>query len=133
MRIIDFLYYILYRAFYQYSGKKEKMPSGTSLLLTLLSSTNTILLLAIVLKFGINKGYLFPYYNHIKVFFGSIFLILYFSFKRYFIKENNYVRIVAKYDTKYKNRIKLIRFAGFLYLILTPLSLIMIAILIGRL
>lgn len=117
---------------YQYSVKKEMMPNGTSLLLTLLLSTNTILFFAIILRFSFTKGFFLPYDNYIKIFFGSIFFIWYFILKRYFIEKENYILIIEKYDTKYKDKIKLIRIMGFLYLILTPISFIVFAIIISH-
>ena len=133
MKPINFLYYILFRTMYQYSVKKEMMPNGTSLLLTMLLSTNT-LMITFPLKFIITKGSLtlFPYNIIIKLILCSIFFIWYFIFKYYFIKNGNYVWIIEKYDAKYAGRIKLIRIMGFLYLILTPISFIVFAIIISH-
>lgn len=132
MKLTNFLYYILFRAIYQYSVKKEMMPNGTSLLLTLLLSTNTILFFSMILRFSFTKGFFLPYDNCIKIFFGSIFFIWYFILKRYFIEKENYVWIIEKYDAKYKDRIKLIRIIGFLYLILSPISFIVLMVVLSR-
>lgn len=132
MKIIIFLYYTLFKALYKYSVKKKMMPNGTSLLLTMLLSTNT-LMYTFPLKFVIPKGFLLPYDAYVKLFLGSIFFIWYFILKRYFIEKKNYVWIIEKYDIKYKDRIKLIRIMGFIYLILTPISFLFLAIIISRL
>lgn len=131
MRILNFLYYTLYRTFYQYSAKKEMVPNGTSLLLTMLVSTN-IIMITFPLKFIITKGTFtpFPYNLIIRIILLSIFIINHFVFKSYFVKKENYVWIIEKYDSKYK--IKWIRIIGFLYTILTPLSFIVLAIIISH-
>lgn len=133
MKMINFLYYTLSRAFYEYSEKKEKVPNGASLLLTLLLSINT-LMLTFSLKFIIPKGALtlFPYNIMIRVIFGSIFFLWYFFCRRFYVKKGNYIWIIEKYDKKYKERIKEIRYIGFLYTFLTPLCFIILAFFISR-
>jgi hypothetical protein len=132
MRILNFLYYILYRTFYQYSAKKEMMPNGTSLLLTMLLSTNIIMII-FPLKFIIPKGTLipFPYNLIVRIILLSVFVINRYAFKSYFVKKENYVWIIDKYDSKYKDKIKWIKIIGFLYTILTPISFIVLAIIIS--
>lgn len=132
MKIINFLYYILFKALYQYSDKKEMVPNGVNLLLTMLIATNS-LMCTFPLKFVIPKGFLHPYDGYVKLFLGSIFFIWFFILKKYFISDKNYVLIIEKYDEQYINSAKLIRFLGFLYIILTPTSFLFLAMFLSRL
>ena len=132
MRVLIFLYYALYKLSTVIKRREAIDHINACSILSIMLSTNTILFFAIVLRFSFAKGFFLPYDNYIKIFFGSIFFILYFILKRYFIKKENYVWIIEKYDVKYKDKIKLIRIIGFLYMILTPISFIMFAIIISH-
>ncbi|RKS01445.1 hypothetical protein [Flavobacterium sp. 102] len=132
MRILSFLYYALYKLSTVIKRKEDIDHIIACNILSVMLSTNTILFFAIVLRFSFAKGFFLPYDNYIKIFFGSIFFIWYFILKRHFIEKEYYVWIIGKYDTEYKDRIKLIRIIGFLYLIFTPISFIVFAIFISR-
>lgn len=132
MKVLIFLYYALYKLSTIIKRRVAIDHINACNILSVMLSTNTILFFAIILRFSFTKGFFLPYDNYIKIFFGSIFFIWYFILKRYFIEKENYILIIEKYDTKYKDKIKLIRIMGFLYLILTPISFIVFAIIINR-
>ena len=131
MKLINFLYYILYRAFYQYSVKKEMLPNGVSLLLTLLFSTNILLIICITIKILNIRLSEANSFIHITAFL-SVFVFNRFMFKYYFIKKENYIWIINKYDENYKDYFKLIRAVGILYTFLTPMSFYMICVYIAN-
>ena len=131
MKLINFLYYILYKAFYPYSVKKEMMPNGVSLLLTLLFSTNILMIIGISFKILNIRLSVANSLVHISAFL-SVFIINRFLFKYYFINKKNYILILNKYDEKYKDKFNLIQIIGFLYTFLTPLSFYIIFVYIAN-
>ncbi len=117
-RVFEFLYYSLYRMFALIKRVGEKDENLASFFYSILLSTNTINIL-FLLKFVIPKGSFTPYpYNVLlKVLLASFFFIWYFACKNYFLKQENYVRIIAFYKNKHEdNRMALI---GILYSLFT--------------
>jgi hypothetical protein len=130
INVFDFLYYCLYRIFTLVKRVGEKDENLASLLYSLMLSTNTITLSLLPLKFIIPKGFFaeFPLNVLFYIIFITVFIIWYFVCKHYFLKKENYVRIISHYEEKYPT--EKIRFAiiGITFFILTPTVFITIAI-----
>ena len=133
MRVFEFLYYCLYRIFALVKRVGEKDQNLASSFYAILLSTNTITFF-FPLKFIITKGTFTPYpYNIlIKAIFASIFFIWYFICKNYFLKKENYIRIIEHYEGKYADNKVLMAIIGIVYFILTPLTFITLAIWLSR-
>lgn len=128
MKIFEFLYYCLYRVFKLVKRVGVKDEYLAAKFYSILLSTNTIMLF-FPLKFVIRKGVFtpFPYNLLIKIMLGSIFFIWYFICKNYFVKEENYIRIISSYENDYKPIV-----VGILYSIISFLSFITFAMILSR-
>ena len=95
----EFLYYCLYRMFTLIKRVGEKDENLASSFFSILLSTTTITLF-FPLRFIIPKGFFTPrpYDVLLKFTLGSIFIIWYFICKYYFLKKENYLRIIASYE-----------------------------------
>lgn len=124
----EFLYYCLYRVFTLVKRVGEKDENLASSIYAVLLSTNTIVLL-FPLKFIIPKGSLTPFpYNFLtKAFFFVIFFIWYFICKNYFLKKENYIRIISHYEERFPTKKKQMALIGIAYFLLTPLIFIILA------
>jgi len=111
----------------------EKDENLASSFYAIILSTNTIAL-SFPLKFIIPKGSLapFPYNVLIKAAFISIFFIWYFICKYYFLKKENYKRIISYYEEKYPGKNKQMATIGITFFILTPLVFISLAMWLSR-
>ena len=128
-RAFEFLYYCLYRMFALIKRVGEKDENLASLFYSVLLSTNMITFL-LPLKFIIPKGALtpFPYNVLTKAILIVIFFIWYFVCKYYFLKKENYVRIISHYEERFPNKKKQIAVIGIFYSIATFLSFYITAI-----
>src|SRR4051812_34573417 len=97
--VFEFLYYCLYRVFALVKRVGEKDENLASSMHSVLLSTYTIVLF-FPLKFIIPKGALtpFPYNILTKVSFFIVFFVWYFICKYYFLKKENYIRIISHYE-----------------------------------
>ena len=129
----EFLYYCLYRVFALIKRVGEKDENLASLLYSLLLSTNTIMFF-FPLKFIIPKGALTPFpYNVItKGIFIAIFFVWYFACKHYFLKMENYLRIISHYEERFPGKRKQMALIGIAYFLLTPLTFIVLATWLSR-
>ena len=128
INVFEFLYYSLYRVFKLVKRVGERDENLASSFFSILLSTNTIAVF-FPLKFIIAKGTFTPYpYNVlIKVMFAFVFFIWYFICKYYFIKKENYIRIIEHYESKYPDKKVQMAIIGIVYFILTPLTFISLA------
>lgn len=105
MKLFEFIYYCLYRiiASIKRVGVRDEKLASDLYLAPLFLNTFMLLfpLLRIAPKYLINESIL----KIISILFsGSIFFFLHFFCKYYFIKKENYVRILNNYQHKIKNR-----------------------------
>jgi hypothetical protein len=121
-RIFDFLYYCLYRMFALIKRVGEKDENLASSFYAVLLSTNTLMLVALC-KFYIPLHLVNQYL--LKGSFFIFFFIWYFVCKYYFLKKENYLRIITIYEAKYKRRNKQMAVVGVFYSITTFLSFYM--------
>ena len=130
----EFLYYCLYRMFALIKRVGEKDENLASSFFSILLSTNTIVL-CFSLKFVIPKGFFTPYpYNIlIKIVLGSVFVMWYFFCKYFFLKKENYKRIIISYEKKYLGRNKSMALLGIIYSLVTFSSFISLAMWISKL
>lgn len=100
---------------------------------SILLSTNTMFFL-LPLKFIIPLGTFTPppYYNILKIVFGSFFLIWYFICKYYFLHKKKCVEIIAFYEQKGGEKNKQMAIYGILYCLLTFISFIVSAMVLSR-
>jgi hypothetical protein len=132
-RAFEFLYYCLYRVFALVKRVGEKDENLASSFYAILLSTNTIVLF-FPLKFIIPKGALtpFPYNVLTKVIFIAIFFVWYFICKYYFLKKENYLRIISFYENEYEGRNTQMAIIGTLYSLFTFSSFIGLAMWLSR-
>lgn len=117
MIVLDFLFYIVFRAF-RLIPRKEKIDHLlASSFLSILLTTNVICLLFISKLLQLLK----VRYQITKIYW-VIFLIYgcwYFFNKWYFIKSNRQENIILSFDNKYYNSFRIMGFLGFIYIFLT--------------
>lgn len=123
MNLFKFLYFTTYSFFYKYSQKRELVPKATSKLLSLLLSTNTLMLFFFIrYTEGKNLFRIYPYNYFLKIIMLLIFVMWYFICDHYFIKKGKYEKIIEYYMNKYpENNFGII---GILYIIGTLVSFI---------
>lgn len=119
-KAFEFLYYCLYRMFTLIKRVGEKDENLASSFFSILLSTKTILLL-FFLRYTEAKNIFSQHpYDHIfKVFILIIFVVWYFFCKNYFLKKENYKRIVVFYENKYNGKNRELVLIGIIYSILT--------------
>ncbi|SNR46913.1 hypothetical protein SAMN04487979_10721 [Flavobacterium sp. ov086] len=120
MRIFDFLFYCLYRMFASIKRVGEKDENLASIFFSVLLSTHSLMIFFLT-RYIFPKGYfsLFPYNIILKLLIGSVFLIWYFICNHYFLKNENYIRIVSFYENIYKEQNRKIAWIGVLYSLAT--------------
>lgn len=133
MRIIEFLYYCLFRMFALIKRKGERDENLAASFYAILLTTN-LLMLSLPLKFVIPKGVLlaFPYSILIKTFILSCFFLMYHICKYFFLKKKHYLRVIPYYESKYEGKNKQLAFIGILYMVLTFGSFITLITWISR-
>lgn len=111
----------------------EKDENLASLFYSILLSTNTIAIF-FPLKFIIPKEALTPYpYNVLlKVVLASVFFMWYFICKYYFLNRENYIRIIAHYESKYESQNKRMALIGIMYSLISFISFISLAMFLSR-
>lgn len=131
--IFEFLYYCLYRIFALIKRVGEKDENLASLFYSILLSTNSIMIF-FPLKFIIPKGTFTPppYNVLIKIILGSVFFIWYFVCKYYFLKKENYIKIITHYENKYEGQNKRMALVGITYSLITFISFISLAMVLSR-
>lgn len=129
IKVFEFLFYCLYRMFALVKRVGEKDENLASSFYSILLSTKSILLLSVVIRFSNYKVFFleYPYSYGLKLFMGIIFIAWYFICKHYFIKKENYKRIIEYYENKLIDKNKLIAAIGILYFIFSFLFVIIIA------
>ena len=99
----------------------EKDENLASSFYSILLSTKLMLPLILLIKYfhlsNIFIGYPFNY--RINLFIGVVFLLIYFSCKYYFIKLDNYKRIVKYYENQFFGKNKAMALIGLLYSVST--------------
>ena len=133
MIIFDFLFYCLYRVSGLPRRVGEKDETLASLFFSILLASNTIMIM-FPLKFLIQKGTFDSVLLKValKITLASIFFIWYFICKNYFLKHENYLRIIQKFAIKYKNRNKQMALIGIVYSLVTFVSFISAAFWLSR-
>jgi len=133
MMMFEFLYYCLYRMFALIKRVGEKDENLASLFYSILLSTNTGLIL-FVLRYIVPKGFFLQYpYNVLpKLMYVSILFIWYFVCKFYFLKKENYIRIIDHYENKYESQNKRMALIGITYSLITFISFISLAMFLSR-
>ncbi|GIV29549.1 MAG: hypothetical protein KatS3mg028_0615 [Bacteroidia bacterium] len=129
MNVLDFLYYSLYRVFKLVKRVGEKDENLTSSFFALLLSIN-ILSIFLIFKLIISLNWINQHL--LKGSFFIVFFILYFICKNYFLKKENYLRIVSFYESKYKRRNNQMAIIGVLYALITFLCFIALAMWLSR-
>ena len=130
MKVFEFLYYCLYRMFALIKRVGEKDENLASLFYSVLLSTKTILLF-FFLRYSEAKNIFlhYPYDRIFKIFMLIIFVAWYFVCKYYFIKKENYKKIIDFYEREYEGKNKKIALLGIVYSISTFLLFILPSIL----
>ncbi len=133
IKLFDFLYYCLYRMFALFKRVGEKDENLTSSFFSILLTTNTIMLF-FPLKFIIPKGFFnsSPLSFFLKIIFIGIFICWYLICKAYFLKNENYKRIISLYDKKYVDVKINIPLLGILYAVCTFISFICLAVILSH-
>ena len=134
INVFEFLYYSLYRVFKLVKRVGEKDENLASSFFSILLSTNTGMIL-FVLRYIVPKDLFLqhPSYNiFIKLMYVSILVIWYLICKNYFLKNENYLRIVSFYESKYEGRNYQMAKIGVLYSLLTFSSFIGLAMWLSR-
>jgi hypothetical protein len=134
INIYEFLYYSLYRVFKLVKRVGEKDENLASSFFSILLSTNTGMIL-FVLRYIVPKDLFLqhPSYNiFIKLMYVSILVIWYLICKNYFLKKENYLRIVSFYESKYEGRNNQMVIIGVLYSLITFSSFIGLAMWLSR-
>jgi len=121
IRLFEFLYYCLYRMFALVKRVGEKDENLASSFYGILLSTKAILLFAIFIRsLNSNSVFLnFPYNYIFKLFIILVFLLIYSMCKYYFIKKENYKRIIKQFENESTDKNKIIAILGILYSIFT--------------
>ena len=132
--LFEFIYYCLYRLFSTIKRVGEKDENLASSFFSILLSTNTSMLF-FALRYILPKGYFTPYpYNYLlKIIFVSPFIFWYLFCKSYFLKKENFIRIINHYEVKYSNRNSQMVLIGILYTLVTFISFICLAMILSRL
>lgn len=114
MRVINFLYYIVYRVFKLIPRREPIDHELASSFCAGLFWTN---ILTIFIGCFRALGFTIESLNStfVKVFLISIFILIYFLNKWYFLKRNNYKEIITKYDIEYKPYFIFISILGVIY------------------
>jgi hypothetical protein len=123
-KLFEFLYYCLYKMFALIKRVGEKDENLASFFYSILLSTKTILLF-FFLRYTAAKNILLHYDRIFKISMLMIFVIWYFVCKYYFIKKENYKKIVNFYEEEYKGKNKKMAFLGIVYSICTFLLFIL--------
>ena len=133
IQVFEFLYYSLYRIFSLVKRSVEKDENLASSFFSILLSTNTGMIL-FVLRHVVPKGFFmqYPYDIILKLMYGSVFFIWYFTCKYYFLKKENYLKIISFYENKYTGKNKQMVLIGISYSIFTFLSFIGLAMWLSR-
>lgn len=122
----EFLYYCLYRMFALIKRVGEKDENLASSFFSILLSTKTILLLFFLRYTEVNKIFLLhPYDRIFKVSIILIFVVWYFICRYYFLRKENYKRIVDFYEKKYSGKNRELALIGIIYSICTFLLFIL--------
>lgn len=133
MKLFEYLYYCLYRMFALIKRVGEKDENLASFFYSVLLSTN-VMTLSLPLKFIIPKGFFTPYpYNIlIKIILGSVFVLLYFTCKSYFLEKDNHVRIILNYKIKFVDKNRQMALVGILYSFFTFVAFLVLALWLSR-
>lgn len=125
-RVFEFLYYCLYRVFALIKRVGEKDENLASLFYSVLLSTKTTLLF-FFMRYTDVKNIFFnhPYDRIFKIGMLMIFVMWYFICKHYFIKKENYKRVISFYEKKYESKNKKMALLGIIYSICTFLLFIL--------
>jgi hypothetical protein len=129
MKIFEFLYYCLYRIFALVKRVGEKDENLASSFYAVLLSTNVLSLLLLsklIIPLNLINQYL------LKGSFFIIFFIWYFVCKHYFLKKENYFRIISHYEEMFPGKKKQMALIGIAYFLLTPLTFIVLATWLSR-
>lgn len=118
MKLFEFIYYCLYRiiaSIKRVGVKDEKLASDLYLVPLFLNTCMVIFpLLKIAPKYLINENIL----KMVSIFCAvSILIAQHFFCKYYFIKKENYIKILNNYQNKIKNKDSII--IGLLYIVLS--------------
>lgn len=134
INIFEFLYYCQYRMFALIKRVGEKDENLASFFYSVLLSTQSLTLL-FFLRFIVPKGFFEqnPYNIILRVSLISVFFIWYFFCKYYFLKKENYKRIIILYEGKYPNKNSKIALIGIFYALLTFISFPVLAALLSKL
>ncbi len=128
-RVFEFLYYCLYQVFALVKRVGEKDEVLASSFYAILLSTNVlslILLSKLVIHLNLVHQYL------LKGSFFIVFFFLYFICKYYFIKKENYIKIISHYEKKFTNKKKQMILIGIAYFLLTPFVFISLAMWLSK-
>jgi hypothetical protein len=121
----EFLYYCLYQMFALIKRVGEKDENLVSFFNAMLLSIN-ILLLFLLSKF------IFPlYFINLYLLMSSLFIVffaLYFTYKYYFLKKGNYIKIIANLEKKFPNCKRQMAVVGISYSLFTFLSFFLTAV-----
>jgi hypothetical protein len=133
INIFEFIYYCLYRMYALFKRVNAKNENLASFIYSLMLSINAITLL-FPLRFFFPKGYFtaIPYSFLLKLFLALIFFILYLFCKNYFLKRQNYIRIINVFEKKFEHKNQQMAFIGFFYWLFTVISFISLAIWLSR-
>lgn len=127
--VFEFLYYCLYRVFALVKRVGEKDENLASSFYAVLLSTN-VLSVFLLFKLVIPLNLVHPYL--LKGSFFIVFFFLYFVCKLYFLKKENYIRIISHYEGRFPNKKKQMALIGIAYFLLTPLTFIILAMWLSR-
>lgn len=112
----------------------EKDENLASFFYSVLLSTQSLMFL-FFLRFIITKGFFEhnPYNIILRVSLISVFFIWYFFCKYYFLKKENYKRIIILYEEKYPNKNSKMALIGIFYALLTFISFPVLAAVLSKL
>ena len=127
--IFEFLYYCLYRMFALIKRVGERDENLASQFYSGLLTTNFFCFL-FFLKFVINLSTFNEWL--LKGGFFSLFIVSYIFCNIYFIKKQNYIRIINNYDLKYPDKKNILATVGIIYSMSTFLSFIILVSIISK-
>lgn len=133
IKIFDFLYFGLYSMFALIKRVGEEDESLASSFYSILLCTNTFLFLFVVKWFFGNNFFFQPLNRFLStLFMVVVYLVWYFTCRHYFLKKENFRRILAQYQKNFEVNKWIGSLIGIVYTIITFLSFIILAMCLSK-
>lgn len=134
IKTFEFLYYCQYRMFALIKRVGEKDENLASFFYSILLSTQSLMFL-FFLRFIFPKDFFTnnTYGIILKISLVAVFFIWYFFCRYYFLKKENYKRIIMLYEGKYPNKNSKPALIGIFYALLTFISFPVLAAVLSKL